>query len=155
MDLNDLAKQLYMMADDLHAGLADGLNIAATKTASNAKKRLGQYQQGWAKLKEVTIRRKFGKNKSASKVRLKRGGSGSDSPLVDTGIMRAGITYKVDRFSLQAEVGTPAIQAATHEFGDESRGIPARPYLRPALHEEMKHIEDSLAMGIAKRVRAK
>ncbi|ASS75773.1 hypothetical protein CIG75_12775 [Tumebacillus algifaecis] len=155
MDLNDLAKQLYMMADDLHAGLADGLQITATKTASNAKKRLGKYQQGWAKLKEVTIRRKFGKNKAASKTRMKRGGSGSDSPLVDTGIMRASITNKVDRGSLQAEVGTPAIQAATHEFGDEARGIPARPYLRPALHEEMEHIEDNLAAGIAKRVSSK
>lgn len=36
---------------------------------------------------------------------------------------------------VSVDIGTNLIYAATHEFGDSSRGIGAQPYLRPALAE--------------------
>ena len=41
-------------------------------------------------------------------------------------------------------VGTNLIYAATQEFGDPSRNIPAQPYLRPALAEEEKAVKKEI-----------
>lgn len=40
-----------------------------------------------------------------------------------------------------ANVGTNVVYAATQEFGDDSRNIPAQPYLRPALDENRERIK--------------
>lgn len=182
MDLADVARKLNQMGDQLNGALADGIQKTATRVRTNAVKRLGHYQPGWAKLKDKTIQRKFGKNRTATlrmlngKIPTKRGpmsmremgglyddgllsskdlratGTDSDAPLVDDGILRASITIKMDRRRLQAEIGSPMIQTATHEFGDDSRGIPARPFLRPAHREEIKHLQDDLKDAIERRI---
>ena len=43
--------------------------------------------------------------------------------------------------SSMAAVGSPLIYAATHQFGDEARGIPARPYLGISAdnHSDIEH----------------
>ena len=48
-------------------------------------------------------------------------------PLVDTGRLRASITRNV--YGNAVEIGTDVAYAATHQFGDAGRGIPARPFL--------------------------
>ena len=158
-DLGGLAKKLNYMADNMHAGLAAGLQKTAVRVMSNAKNRLGHYQDGWAILKDRTVQRKFGKNKSAAARLRKKGGgrilasgSDSDAPLVDHGRLRASITIIVDKTNLRAEIGSPSIEAATQEYGDEERHIPARPYLRPALQVEIKGLPDDLAEGMKSKV---
>ncbi|MFD0682378.1 MULTISPECIES: hypothetical protein [unclassified Paenibacillus] len=156
--LADIAKKLYQMSDQMHEGMADGVHKTATRVVSNAKNRLGHYQDGWAKLKEKTVQRKLRKNVKAVIRAKKKGaytatGTDSDAPLIDDGLLRASITVQTNRRHLQSEVGSPIIQAATHEFGNEERGIPERPYLRPALKEEVhKHFVNDLRDGILKRV---
>ena len=45
-------------------------------------------------------------------------------------------------------VGTNLIYAATQEFGDPSRNIPAQPYLRPALAEEEKAVKKEIGDAV-------
>ncbi len=52
----------------------------------------------------------------------------ADKILVLEGFMRDTLAYNTTKSSL--ELGTPIEKyGATHQFGDEERGIPARPYL--------------------------
>lgn len=157
-DLGDLANKLYSMSNDLHEGLADGVQKNGRRVMNNAKKRLGSYQNGWERLKDATVRRKLSKNERAAKYRIKKygglhaTGTDADAPLVDEGLYRASITMQMDRRRIRAEIGSPLVQAATHEFGDESRGIPERAHFRPALQEESKHLEDDLRDGVTRRL---
>ena len=65
----------------------------------------------WAPLDPRTIRRK----KNADKI------------LTEHGELRGTLTYDAGPHELV--VGSPEKYAATHQFGDESRNIPARPFL--------------------------
>jgi phage gpG-like protein len=157
--LHDFAKSLYRMSNQMHNGLADGVHKTATRVVANSKKRLGHYQEGWVVLKPETVRRKMTKNASAMRRMMKKHGSvtatggSADSPLVDDGLLRGSITLKTDRHRLRSEVGSSLIYAATHEYGDESRGIPERPYLRPALKEEVEtHLIADLQAGLKRRI---
>lgn len=49
------------------------------------------------------------------------------------------LTYKPSRDSL--EFGTARIYGATHQFGDEDRGIPARPFLGLSADDEAEIME--------------
>ena len=57
----------------------------------------------------------------------KRKKKNKDKILVLEGFMRDTMAYNAFRDGL--ELGTNRIQGATHQFGDEERGIVARPYL--------------------------
>jgi phage gpG-like protein len=159
MNLGDVARRMYQMGDPLHEGMADGVHKTAIRVMVNAKGRLGSYQEGWAILKDETVRRKFKKNQSATRRVLKRQGeikatgTDADAPLKDDGLLQGSITIEMRRDQLEAEVGSPMIYAATHEYGDESRGISERPYLRPALAEEVEaHLENDMREAILKRM---
>ncbi|RMG59198.1 MAG: phage virion morphogenesis protein [Gammaproteobacteria bacterium] len=66
----------------------------------------------WLPLKESTLRRK---KKNADKV------------LIESGNLMETLRYRVGADRL--EFGTDRIYGATHQFGDDSRNIPARPFL--------------------------
>lgn len=51
------------------------------------------------------------------------------SLLESSGMMLGSMTYTVALAGDQVEVGSNMIQAATHQFGDPDRNIPARAYL--------------------------
>jgi phage virion morphogenesis protein len=57
----------------------------------------------------------------------KRKKKNKDKILVLEGYMRDTLAYNASRTGL--ELGTNRIQGATHQFGDEERGIVARPFL--------------------------
>jgi phage virion morphogenesis protein len=77
----------------------------------------------WAALDPKTLRYKK-KNK--------------DKILVLEGYMRDTLAYNTTSFSL--ELGTNLIQGATHQFGDETRNIPARPFLGITEEDEQEII---------------
>ena len=66
----------------------------------------------WAPLDQRTIRRK---KKNADKI------------LTEEGELRGSLAYRAGSDELL--VGSPEKYAATHQFGDASRNIPARPFL--------------------------
>lgn len=65
----------------------------------------------------------------------------ADKILVLEGFMRDTLAYNTSPRSM--EMGTNLIQGATHQFGDEERGIPARPFLGVSEDDEQM-IQDIL-----------
>jgi phage gpG-like protein len=60
-------------------------------------------------------------------------------PGVLTGTLRSSIdveSFRDGTGTFVARVGTNVEYGRTHELGDPSRNIPARPFLRPAFHKE-------------------
>lgn len=82
-------------------------------------------------------------------------GTSDDSPLVDTGHLRAAITTDdSDVARGQIYIGVSGVPyAASHEFGDSSRNIPQRPYLRPSVVENKEEIEQQLKQSLADGIR--
>lgn len=87
-------------------------------------------------------------------------GTSDDSPLVDTGHLRAAITMDtsdVSRGYIWVGVGkgrskkgkSPGTYAAAHEFGSARKNIPPRPYLRPSFYENKEGIEEDIKKAIA------
>lgn len=85
-------------------------------------------------------------------------GTGDDSPLVDTGHLRAAIrTDDSDVSNGYIYIGVAgkggkssvADYAAAHEFGSAKQNIPPRPYLRPSVVENKDVIEEEIKRAIA------
>ena len=88
--------------------LLDGVNEAFAREASPAG-------EPWAPLKPATVEDRL----------RRRYGSG---PILErSGDLGARILADWDNTS--AVVGTDVVYAATHHYGDDDRGIPARPFL--------------------------
>ncbi len=60
------------------------------------------------------------------------------------------------RNNIIAKIGTNVIYAPIHEFGDESRNIPARPYLQPGIRDKanQKHVLKLLINRMKRAVEA-
>lgn len=65
----------------------------------------------------------------------------SNNILLDTGVLRSSIRFEVDS-DFEVEIGTDIIYGATHQFGDPSRNIIARPYLGVSSQDERDIIEE-------------
>jgi phage gpG-like protein len=52
----------------------------------------------------------------------------------------------------EAQVGTGVIYAATHEFGYPPRNIPARPFMRPAIDEHQREIEQAVKIHVKAQI---
>jgi phage gpG-like protein len=87
-----------------------GLEKAASIIEDGAKTAIGGYSFGWPALQPETVARK----------------ATGDSPLLETGELRASITHEVE--GRRAIVGATSPVAAFMEFGT-SRGIPPRPFI--------------------------
>lgn len=80
-------------------------------------------------------------------------GGNDDSPLVDTGHLRASITTDdtdVKDYAIYIGIkGAPAVYARAHEFGSMKQNIPPRPYLRPSVYESLDEIQEAIGRSIA------
>lgn len=73
----------------------------------------------------------------------------AEKVLVLEGFMRDTLAYNTSSQSM--EMGTNLIQGATHQFGDDDRGIPARPFLGLSADDEqmvldtlMNHFDNAI-----------
>jgi hypothetical protein len=142
---------------------------------------IGDYP-AWSKLKAETVKRKHTSQSGRNKGKLTRAGKkyvqkhgswgaggNDDSPLVgisghlrmaltidDSELEGKGVAYVgVAGGSQEQGKGSPADYAATHEFGDASRNIPQRSFLRPALHESRGDIKEEVAKEIISELRGR
>ncbi|MCX8207429.1 MAG: hypothetical protein N3G75_06315 [Methanothrix sp.] len=71
---------------------------------------------------------------------------GSSTPLIDTGQLIGSITHQIraepDRVTLYVGIFDPAVleYAGTHEYGDPTRNIPERSFLRSTFDEEKEKL---------------
>lgn len=87
---------------------------------------------------------------------------GSSRPLIDTGALRSSITHVVEETSVKVGViGNPSnikthdpivTYAPSHEFGDFSRGIPERSFLRFTFNDEKENIKAAMAKEFKKAI---
>ena len=107
-DLRERGGNLAPAMREIAGHLLDSVNEAFAREASPAGK-------AWAPLKPATVddrlRRRYGSGPI-----LKRSGD-------------LGARILADWDKTSAVVGTNVVYAATHHFGDNARGIPARPFL--------------------------
>lgn len=81
-----------------------------------------QHRRPWKPLATPTVGgRKKGKRKTTKRYSAKI--------LLDTGRLRGSITIKKTMLPPTVWIGTNIIYARTHQFGDPTRNIPARPFL--------------------------
>ncbi|MED0672098.1 hypothetical protein P4S95_18130 [Aneurinibacillus aneurinilyticus] len=178
MDFNGLFQALSSIPEGVQRATNQGLRKSAVIVMKRAKSKFGTYQPAshgypaWPKLKPETVRRKHlvrtGRNKgklSRAATRYLRNfgawgaGGNADSPLVDTSHLKNAIT--VDEAEISSGTvyvgvakgagggGSGSVAgAAAHEFGYSPKGIPARPYLRPALEESREEIKNTVAQAI-------
>lgn len=176
-EFDRLFSVLRDMPDVVSAGAEKGLRKGALRVVRTAQDKLGTYQPAvgefpaWEKLKPESVRRKYSqKNKKAARAYLKKhgawgAGGNDDGPLVDNGFLSKAITsddsdIKDGVMYIGVMGGTvpndkgsdPSVYAATHEFGDTARNIPARPYLRPALYENQEQVAEDIGQAIAEEI---
>ena len=76
---------------------------------------------------------------------------GGHSLLRDTGALVDSITHEVSTMERSVVVGSNLVYAATHQFGDPDRKIPARPYLDAELEDPWERREvRSLSVAFVK-----
>lgn len=131
--------------------LTAALKIAVVKVQSDAKKKFGTYQPAvgpfneWAKLSDAYLKEKLkaggGEDPLIGHYSGKRKNSVYPTPL------RNSILTEVRDF--RGYVGTNDPLGEWHEFGT-SRGIPPRPFLRPALYENRDFIKKLFEAAIVK-----
>jgi HK97 gp10 family phage protein len=95
---------------------------ACMMVAAEAKRVLGKGYEDWPELKPETIARKMLGN----------------SPLLETGEMRASIQWSTSHDGLEGHVGSNLDRAVYQELGTSR--IPPRPFLAGALHHEVDAI---------------
>jgi HK97 gp10 family phage protein len=72
----------------------------------------------------------------------------NEDKLVDTARMLNSLTYEILKmeFNIRGFVGTNVFYAKFHELG--TKDIPPRPYLRPALTENIDRVKEILTQGL-------
>ena len=122
LNAEEVARALEEKGVKARIAMQQGLREAAMLVEREAKLNITRGRPEWPPLKPETIKRK-----------------GSSKALIDTGTLRASITHKVH--SNYAEVGPFGVKYAVfQEYG--TRYIPPRPFLRPALYENVKRIKE-------------
>lgn len=106
-------KLLQMGSLDLHSELLENVGaLVESQTRQRIQEdKIGPDGQAWAEWSE-----RYGRTRNSGQSLLQ-----SEGDLLDS------IQYLVGRDVV--EVGSNLIYAATHQYGDDARGIPARPYL--------------------------
>ena len=186
-DFERLIKTITSIEDAIQKGAQNGLNQAGTRVMGTAKEKLGTYQPSvgeypaWQTLKPQTVKRKYlsenGNVKKSGRKYLKKYGSfapsgtGDDSPLVDTSLLRKAITIdksqiaqgnvyigvargkngekKQNKKRKNKKPSDIATYGAVQEYGSAKRNIPPRPYLRPSVVENKEQIAEDIKNGIA------
>ena len=179
-DFEKLIKTITSIEEVIQQGAQNGLKQAGARVMGTAKEKLGTYQPSvgeypaWQTLKPQTVKRKYttkkGNIKKSGKESFKiygslqPSGTADDSPLVNTGHLRAAITTDESQIA-QGNIyigvakgkankkGEKASAIATYgaaqEYGSAKRNIPPRPYLRPSVVENKEEIAEDIKNGIA------
>lgn len=129
MDLKELETMLSASLRTVDVRLEIGLDKVGSLAESLAAHYPGEYQDGWAKLADSTIKDKQNK------------GFPTPSPLKRTGDMAASYKKEIDLFGLELVIGSPELKALWQEMGT-SRGIPPRPVCEPALKHSLPFAAD-------------
>ena len=179
-DFEKLIKTITSIEEVIQQGAQNGLKQAGARVMGTAKEKLGTYQPSvgeypaWQTLKPQTVKRKYttkkGNLKKSGKEYFKKYGSfepsgtADDSPLVNTGHLRAAITTDESQITQgniyigvvkgkASKKGKKASAIATYgaaqEYGSAKRNIPPRPYLRPSVVENKEEIAEDIKNGIA------
>jgi hypothetical protein len=124
----------------MHLGRLVAVEIAAEQAALHkvgalveaaAKKKIGNYQPGWAKLAATTLE---GWGPFPGKIDL--GYAPPDNPLLRTGGLKGSYEHSVG--VNEVAIGSNDDKAVWHELGTSK--MPARPVLFPAAHEKIPEI---------------
>jgi len=137
----------------IEAAAKVGLTKGAVKVRDDAVKKFGEYQpavgpyNAWELLAIQTVNRK-----------MDYGGASGPDPLIghyEKGMDRNSVwpahlrnTIEWEISGLHAQVGTQDPIGLWQEFGT-SRGVPPRPFLRPALWENMDYVNREIKVSIA------
>lgn len=112
-------------------GKSKALRKAGRLVRDEARRVLGTYDYGWPRLQAATIARK----------------ATGDSPLLETGAMRASIKYSVDADAGIVTIGSNDPKALWQELGT-SRGIPPRSFLAGAATHKQAEVLHILGHGL-------
>ncbi|MCL4440230.1 MAG: hypothetical protein M1609_06475 [Firmicutes bacterium] len=151
-----LMAKMVAMPEKIEAGVAIGLTKCAVEVQKTAVAKFGEYQPAvgpypeWQLLTLDTLHKK-----------MDLAGANGPDPLIghyppgeQNSIypvpLKQSITMEVDEAAMIAQVGTNDPVGEWQEFGT-TRGIPPRPFLRPALYEKEDFIKKTLdeAIGLA------
>uniref|UniRef100_A0A7C6A7U5 Phage virion morphogenesis protein n=1 Tax=candidate division WOR-3 bacterium TaxID=2052148 RepID=A0A7C6A7U5_UNCW3 len=128
-----LSRYLSRLQDQFNSRLHNALQDAALLVEKAAKENIIYGRADWPALKQPGRR-------------LARVSRRQRTPLLDTGTLLRSIHSQVEEF--QAVIGSGVKYAPTHEFGTERAGrthsirIPKRPYLTPAIEENLRQIKE-------------
>ena len=131
------ARRLETLNDDQIHALVDAIGVFLTDSTVNRldNEKRGPEGEFWPAWSEEYARTRHVGN----------------SLLIGEGHMRDSIRHEVfgNRSDLAVGVGAYVLQGATHQFGDEDRGIPARPFLGLSDDDRVR-IEDLVVGDLAK-----
>ena len=119
--LAEFALHLKEIERDLHEASRLIVRQACVMVAAEAKRVIGTYDYGWKPLAASTLEKKS-----------------ADTPLLETGEMRASIEWSTSHDGMVGHVGSNNDKAVWHELGTSR--IPPRPFLAGALHHEAPEI---------------
>ena len=137
----DMASHVGRAAASLPAGIAAALAATGEAAASQAREKMGIYQDGvgpfpaWPELASST---------QIERVEL---GFSANEPLLRTGELRDSIGFAVN--ALSVTIGSPLDKAVKMELGDPGASVPARPFLGPAMWEESLRAGQRIKIAIA------
>jgi phage gpG-like protein len=137
VEVKGLEKVRKLLNELKRAGLKPGnaYDLVGQRMVAMQKRHFSKQEgpegEPWEPLDPKTIARRRG-GRTASTKRGKLGVAGLGRPvqiLRDTGTMYKAIIYKADDKGAEAGVAKTIPYAATHQFGDRKRHIPARPFI--------------------------
>lgn len=119
-ELQRFFTKLIQQTDDMTDIFAAIGEQQLESTAQRYKDQKAPDGKKWARLKKKTIAQKS---------------RNADKKLIDSGDLMGTYSYEADSDSLV--FGSNRIYAATHQFGDEDRGIVARPHIGISASDEL------------------
>ena len=128
--IGEFSAHLKLVPARLEANRAKALETIGENTAERAQEKMGVYQEGFPPFPEWPELAPF------TKVDRVKKGFSANEPLLRTGELRATIGFGVEGDTV--EVGSTHTVAPIQEFGDPVLNIPSRPFIGPAMAEEMQ-----------------
>jgi hypothetical protein len=139
----------------INAAVAPALRVSAVEVQKTAQAKFGEYQPevgefpAWELLTLDTLHQKMDLAGGGADPLIGHYPAGQKKETYPVAL-RQSIAIQIDEANMSAAVGTNDPVGEWQEFGTD-RGIPPRPFLRPALYENGDFIKKALsdALGIA------
>lgn len=149
---SQLVAKMTAMPGKLELAAGTALKKAAVEVHKTAVAKFGEYQPAvgpypaWELLTVGTLHQKMDLAGGGSDPLIGHYPKGEENSLYPVPL-RQSLTIEVDEHAMVAYVGTNDPVAKWQEFGT-SRGIPPRPFLRPALYENEDYIKRVLSEAV-------